>query len=863
MSTLLPRWREIAVPLVVAALASCALAAEETPPGRWTAEQAWAWYRTQPWLVGCNFLPSTAVNDIEMWQPETFDAATIERELGWGQSLGLNAVRVFVNYVVWEADAAGLKQRFGKFLEIAARRGMSVMPVLLDDCNFAGRVAQAGPQPDPVPGVHNSQWVSSPPQRMVADRAAWPKLEKYVKDLVGAFGRDRRVVVWDLYNEPGNSGAGGGSLPLVEAAFGWAREMKPAQPLTVGVWADFRDASSQRMFALSDVISFHGYDGPPGLRAKLELCAAFGRPVLCTEWLRRQAGNRFETVLPLFDEQQVGCYHWGLVAGRTQTYFPWGSPKGAPEPAEWQHDVVRRDGTPFSEAEVRFIKTFLGRQPAAVVELVPTARKEAVTWRYTLDDPGDGWFRPDFDDAAWRQGAAPFGRHEPPIVRAPRTEWTTKDLWLRREFTLPEGKLEQPRLIMHYDEDPEVYLNGLLAAQPGRYTDRYVEVDLKPAARAALKPGRNTIAVHCRQTVGGQYFDVGLAVREAAQSESAPAGGRWPIERAWQWYDAQAWPCGFNYVPANAVSYTEMWMDYCFAAEQIDRELQLAEATGFNCCRVVLPFVVWEAEPEAFLKRLDTFLGICQRRSLRVMFALFDDCVFGPIQDPVFGKQPGVVAGWYANGWTPSPGHSLVRDAATWPRLQKYVTDVIARFKDDARVWVWDLYNEPTNGGLGDVSLPLVEQVIGWARAVKPSQPLTVGQWNGHAKLNDLIYRHSDVITFHDYSGSDHLARHIQELKRHGRPIVCTEWLNRGRGSTVAECLPVLRRHRVGGLHWGLVNGKTQTHLNWGHRPGQPDPPVWQHDLYRPDHTPYDEKEIGLFREMLRGRAADGVLQGP
>jgi hypothetical protein len=455
--------------------------------------------------------------------------------------------------------------------------------------------------------------------------------------------------------------------------------------------------------------------------------------------------------------------------------------------------------------------------------------------------------QPDFDHHPWQEAAAPFGRHEPPIGRAPRTEWTTNDIWLRREFTLPEGPLEQPRLIMHYDEEPEVFLNGVFAARPGGFTDNYREVDISAEARATLKPGRNTLAVRCRQTWGGQFIDVGMGVTDPDATKEEDAR-RWPLQRAWRWYDSQPWPCGFNYVPANAISYTEMWMDDSFDPDLIDRELALADEIGFNCLRVVLPFVVWEAEPEAFKKRLDAFLDICQRRGIRVMFALFDDCVFGPISDPVFGKQPDVVVGWYANGWTPSPGHSLVRDPATWPRLEKYVRDLLSTFKDDPRVWVWDLYNEPTNGGLGDTSIPLVEKVFAWAREVNPSQPLTIGQWHGHTKLNELIYQQSDVITFHDYGGPDSLARHVADLKRQGRPIICTEWLNRGRGSTVVECLPVFRRHSIGCLHWGLVNGKTQTHLNWGHRPGQPDPAVWQHDLFRPDYTPYDAREIELFR---------------
>ncbi len=336
--------------------------------------------------------------------------------------------------------------------------------------------------------------------------------------------------------------------------------------------------------------------------------------------------------------------------------------------------------------------------------------------------------------------------------------------------------------------------------------------------------------------------------------------GRWSKEKANEWYSKQSWPCGFNYIPANAISYTEMWMPYCFNTTGIDKELALAEGVGFNCLRVVLPFVVWEHDPKAFKKRLITFLSVCDKRGIKVMFCLFDDCAFGNderLKDPWYGKQPEVLKGWYANGWTPSPGHSLVRDPKSWPRLEKYVTDIIGSFKDDLRVWVWDLYNEPTNGGLGDTSLPLVTNVFAWARAIAPAQPLTVGQWNGNKKLNAIIYQHSDIITFHNYGGTGDLGNHIKSLKSHSRPIINTEWLNRGRGSIVKTCLPVFKKETVGCMHWGLVNGKTQTNLGWGWRPGRPEPKVWQHDLYHSDHTPYDEKELRLFQKHIgkhRGR---------
>jgi hypothetical protein len=194
----------------------------------------------------------------------------------------------------------------------------------------------------------------------------------------------------------------------------------------------------------------------------------------------------------------------------------------------------------------------------------------------------------------------------------------------------------------------------------------------------------------------------------------------------------------------------------------------------------------------------------------------------------------------------------MVRDEATWPRLEKYVKDLLSAFKSDRRVWVWDLYNEPGNGGLGTAPLPLVEKVFAWARQVDPSQPLTVGCWNGDAKLGAVIFGSSDLITFHNYDPPEALARQIERLRRHGRPLVCTEWMNRGRGSTVAACLPVFQREAVGCMLWGLVNGRTQTNLNWGHRPGQPDPKLWQHDLYRKDLTPYDPKEIELLTHATR-----------
>jgi hypothetical protein len=142
--------------------------------------------------------------------------------------------------------------------------------------------------------------------------------------------------------------------------------------------------------------------------------------------------------------------------------------------------------------------------------VVPTAREAAdLTWRYTIEKPAAGWFKPDFDDSGWKEGVAGFGTEGTPGATV-RTEWKTDGIWLRRTFTLPEGRLIAPALRLHHDEDAEVYLNGVLAAKVGGYVTEYEEVAIRPEALATLKPGPNRWAVSCKQTGGGQYIDVGI-----------------------------------------------------------------------------------------------------------------------------------------------------------------------------------------------------------------------------------------------------------------------------------------------------------------------------------------------------------------
>ena len=142
-------------------------------------------------------------------------------------------------------------------------------------------------------------------------------------------------------------------------------------------------------------------------------------------------------------------------------------------------------------------------------EVVPTSEKAAQKWRFTTDKPADGWEKPDFDAAKWVEADGGFGTKDTPNTVV-RTEWKTPNVWVLRTFDLKELPKGEPMLRIHHDEDAEIFINGVLAAKVVGFTTEYVEVPMTEAGRKALKPGSNTIAVHCRQTGGGQYIDVGL-----------------------------------------------------------------------------------------------------------------------------------------------------------------------------------------------------------------------------------------------------------------------------------------------------------------------------------------------------------------
>ena len=341
---------------------------------RWPVERALDWQAREGWLVGFNYLPRSAVNWTELWQAESFDLATIEQELAWARDIGLNALRTNLQYLVWQDDPAGLRARLDRFLGVAAASGIRVMLCPFDDCAFSGREPYLGRQDDPIPGVHNGGAAASPGRVVVRDRARWPDLERYVRDVVGHFRDDARIVTWDLYNEPGNDFVftrrtlpdegdplWRHSMALARASFGWARAVVPTQPLTAGVWSLEWQAREADLPALSDVTSFHSYLPLEPVAAQVELLRAEGRPILCIEWLARGLGSCAASHLPWFAAQRIGCFHWGLVNGRTQTHLPWPTFESLYPAGRWHHDLLHADGTPYDAEEIAVFRHWCAR----------------------------------------------------------------------------------------------------------------------------------------------------------------------------------------------------------------------------------------------------------------------------------------------------------------------------------------------------------------------------------------------------------------------------------------------------------------------------------------------------------------------
>lgn len=350
---------------------------------RWTEKQANEWYANQPYLVGANFVPASAINELEMWQADTFDPQRIDLELGWAESIGMNTMRVFLHDLAYEQDKAGFKKRLDQFLTICDKHKIKPMLVLFDSVWDPNPMI--GKQRVPRPGIHNSGWLQSPGAKALANPAEYARLERYVKDVVGTFAKDKRVNSWDIWNEPDNRNGNDYAKQdppnkielvnkLLPMAFQWARAANPVQPLTSGVWkGDYPntekfDSTEQIQIENSDIITFHSYDPADEFAKRILFLQKLNRPILCTEYMARPRGSTFVAILPVGKRYNVGMINWGFVQGKSQTNYPWDSwekPYVDYEPWIWFHDVFRTDGTPYLREETDLIKRITGKTPAA------------------------------------------------------------------------------------------------------------------------------------------------------------------------------------------------------------------------------------------------------------------------------------------------------------------------------------------------------------------------------------------------------------------------------------------------------------------------------------------------------------------
>ncbi|WP_407428197.1 cellulase family glycosylhydrolase [Arcticibacter sp.] len=361
-------------------LQSCSLQRPTQTTGRtiWSKDKANDWYASQKWLVGANFIPSTAINQLEMWQESSFDTITINRELGLAESIGMNTMRVYLHDLLWDQDSTGFLNRINTFLEISEKHKIKPLFVLFDSC--WDPFPKLGKQNAPTPFVHNSGWVQSPGFTALKDSTQYPRLERFVKGIIRNLRNDKRILGWDVWNEPDNLNTSSYGkrelpnkidyvLPLLKKTFLWARSVNPSQPLTSGVWLG-EWSSDEKLKSIdklqleeSDIITFHNYDNAEEFEKRILWLQRYGRPIICTEYMARGNNSTFQSSLPVARQYRTGVFNWGLVDGKTQTKMPWDSwdKQYTADPALWFHEIFHSDGKPYIPEETKLIQELTGK----------------------------------------------------------------------------------------------------------------------------------------------------------------------------------------------------------------------------------------------------------------------------------------------------------------------------------------------------------------------------------------------------------------------------------------------------------------------------------------------------------------------
>jgi hypothetical protein len=290
----------------------------------------------------------------------------------------------------------------------------------------------------------------------------------------------------------------------------WTKELDPSRLVSCASgWTDH---------PVGDIIDMHNYPGPgaPKYDAERNRAAVLGEfgglglPVEGHMWTKEHWGYRGMPSPEALTRRYVLLLQksWGLKDSASLNAVVYTQTTDVETECNGLLTYDRAVIKPDLEKVAKANRGEAGTGPK-ITNIVTCAQQEAVTWRYTLEKPADGWEKPEFDAAAWKEGPSGFGTKGTPGAEV-RTEWKTNDIWLRREFTLPETELKNPCLWLHHDEDAEVFINGVLAAKVDGFVSEYDLVDISAEAKKTLKPGKNQIAIHCRQTRGGQYIDTGL-----------------------------------------------------------------------------------------------------------------------------------------------------------------------------------------------------------------------------------------------------------------------------------------------------------------------------------------------------------------
>lgn len=360
---------------------------------RWTAEQAWEWYRKRPWVMGINYVPSITLHAVELWQEDTYPEVieSVREEFKLMEGIGLNGVRMFLPFSVWYYDREKFLDRLDRFLGELSERGITMMPVIFNDCVEFGRPADITPRQSHGwqeydighHGGHKENPFTGEQERIgwcLWDEPEWREVqEEYLTALLERFGKDERIYAWDLWNEPGNSNRHDMSIPYLKRVFELARSLDPVQPLTAGVWSypenygvdEKADVEPIQRLALdeSDIITFHQYEDFDRVKRTVAQLKKENRPMMNTEWLNRVQDNFIQDNLPLYYEEGIGSYSWGLVAGKSQHFLPWDQLwKNRELPLNrWQHDLFDTFHTPYDREELELMKE-LGRKSREAFE---------------------------------------------------------------------------------------------------------------------------------------------------------------------------------------------------------------------------------------------------------------------------------------------------------------------------------------------------------------------------------------------------------------------------------------------------------------------------------------------------------------